>query len=78
MKCKLKLIDEVYAVISGLSSNDLRTLYDRFGFYVEGHRFIPAVQMGRWDGKKRYVDQHGKTYIRLLNEIVPVLIEMRI
>jgi hypothetical protein len=56
--CKIKIIDEVYAIVSGLVPEDQKELYEKFGFYVDGHRYIPAVQLGRWDGKKRYFDKY--------------------
>ena len=52
ISCKIKILDEVYAIISGLTRDDHKTLYDKFSFYVEGYKFIPAVQLGRWDRQK--------------------------
>lgn len=76
--CELTIVNEVQVKVTGLMSDDLRKMYDKFGFFVEGHRYIPAVQLGRWDGKKRYFDQHGRTYVRLLHEVIPELISLRI
>jgi hypothetical protein len=50
--CDLTIINEVHIKVTGLMSDDLRKLYDKFGFYVDGYKFIPAVQLGRWDRKK--------------------------
>jgi hypothetical protein len=76
ISCKIKIIDEVYATISGLLVEDQKKLYEMYGFFVDGHKYIPAVQLGRWDGKKRYFDKYGKTYVRLLHEIIPELVNL--
>jgi hypothetical protein len=36
-------------------------------------RYLPAVRLGRWDGKVSYFQMGGSTYVNLLPEILPVL-----
>lgn len=52
---------------------DLAVLYDKFGVYVEGYRYMPAFQLRRWDGKTHFVTDTGRTYTKLLDEILPYL-----
>lgn len=71
--CKITIYDEVYCTISGLTPQDQTFLYNHFGIEVEGAFFMPAVKLGRWDGKIRFYEQTGRTYVRILDEIVPFL-----
>lgn len=34
---------------------------------------MPAYKLGRWDGRIRFFEKTGKTYVRLLDKIVPYL-----
>jgi hypothetical protein len=68
------ITDEVYCTVSGIAPVHVKHFYEKFGLFVEGHRYIPAVKLGRWDGKKRFFQPTGKTYVRLLEDIVPDLI----
>ena len=36
-------------------------------------RYLPAVRLGRWDGKVAYFQLGGSTYVNLLPEIIPIL-----
>lgn len=69
------ITDEVNCTISGLEPQHVKHFYDKFGLFVEGHRFIPSVKLGRWDGRKRFFQPTGKTYVRLLDYIVPDLVD---
>jgi len=46
-----------------------------FSYEIPGARFTPAVKLGRWNGKTSYFQLSGRTYINLLDEIIPVLIK---
>lgn len=65
--------DEVFCLISGLEPQDHRSLEDKFAVMVEGAFFMPLYKLGRWDGKVRFFDKHGKIYFRLLDDVVPYL-----
>lgn len=73
MKCVITVRDEVWCTVSGLIPKHIDSLWDEFGVYVEGYRYIPAVRLGRWDGKIRFFEKTGKTYVRLLDQIIPSL-----
>ena len=73
MKCKIKILDEVYAAITGLNQTTINILWDKFGPFVDGYRFMPAFKLGRWDGRIRFFEKTGKTYVNLLFDIVPIL-----
>ncbi len=72
-KCYITTRDEVYCFITGLQPQDSAFLWDKFGIYKDGYVFSPAYKLRRWDGKIRFYEQTGKTYLRLLDQILPVL-----
>jgi len=74
-ECKLIIRDEVNVKIEGIDANLRRELTNRFKFEIPGARYLPAVRLGRWDGKVSYFSLAGSTYINLLPEILPVLEE---
>ena len=73
-KCTIVIDNEVNCRVTGLTPQDLRSLWEAFGFYKDGYRFMPTFQLGHWDGKIRYVDKNGKTYTKILDEIIPYII----
>ena len=72
-ECKLIIKDEVNVKIEGLELGDRKTLMKMFEFEVPGARYLPAVRLGRWNGKSSYFALGGSTYINLLPEILPLL-----
>ena len=65
--------DEVNIKIEGLDLDARRALTNAFKYDVPGARYLPAVRLGRWDGKVSYFQLGGSTYVNLLPEIVPIL-----
>jgi len=72
-KCKLYLKDEVNCKFEGLDLTDRRKLVDKFKFDIPHARFMPAVRLGRWDGKASFFNLGGSTYTNLLGDILPLL-----
>ena len=50
-----------------------RKLSNMFKYEIPYARYLPAVRLGRWDGKKAFFQLGGSTYINLLPDILPVL-----
>ena len=73
MRVKLIIKDEVNVKIEGLSLADRKTLSNQFKYEVPGARYLPAVRLGRWDGRVAFFQLGGSTYINLLPEIIPYL-----
>lgn len=73
---KISIENEVSCFITGLAPEHTNLLWQKFGIMVEGAIFQPAVKLGRWDGKIRFFEPTGKTYNRLLPEIIPILAEL--
>mgnify|MGYP000058663599 CR=1 FL=1 len=71
--CVLHVKDEVNVKIEGLDLDTRKKLSNRFKFDIPGARYMPAVRLGRWDGKVAFFQLGGSTYINLLPEILPIL-----
>jgi superfamily II DNA or RNA helicase len=65
--------DEVNIKIDGLELDARRKLVNTFKYDVPGARYLPAVRLGRWDGKVSYFQLGGSTFVNLLPEIIPIL-----
>jgi len=65
--------DEVNIKIEGLELDARKKLVNTFKYEIPGARYLPAVRLGRWDGKVAYFQLGGSTYTNLLPEIVPIL-----
>ena len=70
---KLIIKDEVNVKIEGLDLDVRRVLTNKFKYEVPYARYLPAVKLGRWDGKIAYFQLGGSTFVNLLPDIIPVL-----
>ena len=70
---RIVIRDEVNIKIEGLELDARRALVNAFKYDVPGARYLPAVRLGRWDGKVSYFQLGGSTYVNLLPEIIPIL-----
>ena len=73
MFAKLIIRDEVNVKIEGLELSDRRELANKYKYEIPGARYLPAVRLGRWDGKVGFFQLGGSTYINLLPEILSYL-----
>jgi len=72
--CKIRLLDEVSCMIVGLHGSHLQMLTNRYAVHAAGYIFNPKYKLGQWDGKIKYFQSSGKTYVFLLEEILPILV----
>ena len=70
---RLIIKDEVNVKIEGLDLHERKELSNMFKFEIPGARYLPAVRLGRWDGKIAFFQMGGSTYINLLPEILVYL-----
>lgn len=74
-KCYITIENEVTAVIGGLHPSDAEVLYEKYSVFAPNYFFHPKYKLGSWDGKLRYFQKTGKTYVYLLQEIIPKLVK---
>ena len=71
--CRIIIKDEVNCKLEGLDLLDRKYLVDKFKYEIPGARYLPAVRLGRWDGRVAFAQMGGSTYVNLLPEIIPYL-----
>jgi hypothetical protein len=72
----IRIKDEVNCVVLGLRKKDADYLWDLYKERVPNYNFHPKFQMGQWDGYLRFFYKTGITYVYLLEDIVPRLINL--
>jgi superfamily II DNA or RNA helicase len=73
LQAKLIIKDEVNVKVEGIELGTRKKLVDRFKFEIPGARYLPAVRLGRWDGKQAFFQLGGSTFINLLPDVIPIL-----
>ena len=73
MQCNLIIKDQVNVKFEGLDLSTRKTLINKFKYDIPGARYLPAVRLGRWDGKASFFQLSGATYMNLLPEILEYL-----
>lgn len=75
--CTLKILDEVNIKFEGLDGPEgaavRRSMVNSLKFDVPGARYMPAVRLGRWDGKVSFCTVGGASYINALNILLPLV-----
>ena len=69
----IQINDEVNIKIEGLDLDARKALVKAFKYDIPYARYLPAVRLGRWDGKVSYFQLGGSTYVNLLPDIIPLL-----
>ena len=65
--------DEVNLKISGLDLDVRKKLVNTFKYDVPHARYLPAVRLGRWDGKVAFFGLGGTGYVNHLGIVSEVL-----
>lgn len=72
-KTVLEITDEVNCRFHNLDILTRRKLVDEVSFFLDYARHTPAFKLGRWDGKVRFCDIGGRSYINLLDRLLPIV-----
>jgi len=72
-RCTIQIRDEVNIKLEGIDLDVRKALVNAFKYDVPYARYLPAVRLGRWDGKVSYFQLGGSTYTNLLPDIIPIL-----
>ncbi len=74
-KCTIIIRDEVNVKLEGLDPSTRRKCSDKLKFFLPHAFHMPAYKLGRWDGTVRFCDVGGRTFLNLLDDVLPVIIE---
>lgn len=72
-QCLLEISDEVNVRFHGLDVATRRKLVQKLEFVVPYAKHLPLVKLGLWNGKKSYCDVAGRTYLNLLEDLLPIV-----
>lgn len=72
-KCTLEIRDEVNVKFVGLDVKTRRAISDAAKYFLPYAYHMPAYKLGRWDGCVRYCDVGGRTYMNLLDRLLPIV-----
>jgi Straboviridae ATP-dependent DNA helicase UvsW len=71
MMCTVRLLDQVNVRLTGIDEVTLKKAADQVTYTVKNSRFMEAVRMKRWNGKKSLVDRrNGSTFRHVLNKVL--------
>lgn len=73
---KIRILDEVSMVVVGLHDDHLKYFYEKYGVFAPNYYFNPKFKLGQWDGKIRYFHKTGKTFLYLIDDILPRIVEL--
>lgn len=72
-KCTLVIKDEVNVQFKNLDISTRRKLSNAVKYFLPYARHMPAYKLGRWDGCVRFCDVGARTYLNLLDRLIPIV-----
>ena len=72
----IRILDEVSVFIHGLKDVHNEHFYNKYGVFAPNYFFNPKFKLGRWDGKIRYYQKTGRTFLYLPDEILPQIAKL--
>ncbi len=74
MDCLIEIKDEVNVKVHNLDLVTRRKLEKKFKYFMPYAFHVPAYKLGRWDGCVSYFSPGGVTFLNLLEDIIPELV----
>lgn len=68
----LEITDEVNVKFIGIPKEILEEAQRELTYYVPGYMHMPTYKIGRWDGRIRLLSLSGKTYLNLIEYVMPI------
>lgn len=75
-KAVIRIFDEVNCAVLNLENDHIAMFFEHFARLASNYYFNPKYKLGQWDGYIRYFHRTGKTYVYLLDEIIPKLTKL--
>lgn len=73
--CTIRIEDEVNIAMTGLDLSTRRSCVNAVKYFIPAARYSVAYKLGRWDGTKSFCTLGGRTYLSLLDRMLPLLVE---
>ena len=74
-KAELQILDECTVKIEGLDLTTRRECVNSVKYFLPHARYSPAYRLGRWDGTQSFCTLGGRTYLNLLDKILPIILK---
>lgn len=74
-KAEIVIVDECVVKIEGLDLATRRECVNSLKYFLPHARYSPAYRLGRWDGTQSFCTLGGRTYLNLLDKILPILVK---
>lgn len=71
--CIINVEDEVNVKLEGLDLNARRDCSNAVKYFMPHARYSAAYKLGRWDGKQGFCTIGGRTYLNVLDKILPIV-----
>lgn len=71
----LRVLDQVNVKFENVGPATRRKMTNAVKYEVPGARYQPQVRLGRWDGKTSFCTIGGGTYINLIDDLIPIIID---
>lgn len=66
----IKILDEINIVVIGLTIDEYKHFYNKYGLLEKDYFFTARYKVGKWDGKCRLFSLTGKTSIHFVKDII--------
>jgi superfamily II DNA or RNA helicase len=71
--CEIHIENEVGVKLEGLDLTTRRKCSNSVKYFLPGARYSTAFKLGRWDGKQGFCTIGGRTYLNVLDKILPII-----
>jgi hypothetical protein len=72
-KCTIVVEDEINVSFDGLEASTRKKIVSELEFFLPHAKYTAAYKLGRWNGKVSYATMGGKTFINLVDRILPII-----
>ena len=73
--CIIEIEDEVNVRLNGLDLTTRRSCVKSLKYFLPHARYSAAFKLGRWDGTTSFCTIGGRTYLNLLDKLLPIIEE---
>jgi len=74
-ECIITIEDEVNIKMGGLDLSTRRACVNAVKYFLPSARYSAAFKLGRWDGTQSFCTMGGRTYLNLLDRMLPIIKE---
>ena len=76
MQIRIRILNEVSVVVLDLLPEHVDYFYEKYAVHAPNYFFNPRYKLGQWDGKIRFFHKTGKTYLYLLEDLLPRIAQL--